>query len=308
METPRYSQWERSPVARETTRIDSAFDTALDTIARQPPWAITVAALVLLMLVGVVDYSTGGEIASSIFYLLPMVLVAWSVSWRESMLFAVLGAVMWTALDITTTNGISAPIHVWNGLVRFLFFVIIVSLIAYVRRARDRERVMARTDSLTGVANGRAFNERAALALAQMRRSGRVLTLAYLDLDRFKDVNDTYGHSAGDEVLVTVARAVASRLRQTDLVARLGGDEFALLLPDTGQDATARVLADVTEEVRHAVVERWQVGQTIGAMTFTEPPASIDAMVRLADDLMFQGKRAGRGCTRLATWPEDGGA
>ena len=308
METPRHSQWERSPVTRETTRIDSAFDAALDTIARQPPWAITLAALVLLALVAVADYFTGGDVASSIFYLLPMVLVAWSVSWRESMLFAVLGAVTWNALDVATTNGISGPIHAWNGLVRFLFFVIIVSLIAYVRRARDRERIMARTDSLTGVANGRAFSERATLALAQMRRSGRALTLAYVDLDRFKEVNDRYGHSAGDEVLVTVARAVASRLRQTDLVARLGGDEFALLLPDTDRDATALVLADVTEEVRRSVGERWHVGQTIGAVTFTEPPSSVDEMVRRADDLMFQGKRAGRGRARQSSWPEETGS
>ena len=186
--------------------------------------------------------------------------------------------------------------------------MIIVSLVAYVRRARDRERAMARTDSLTGVANGRAFQERASLALAQMHRSGRPLTLAYVDLDRFKEVNDSYGHSAGDEVLVAVAGAMGSRLRQTDLVARLGGDEFALLLPDTDRDEAAHVLTDVTAAVRLAVGGRWNVGQTIGAVTFAEPPASVDAMVRLADDLMFQGKRTAAGSVGQAVWPKESGS
>jgi diguanylate cyclase (GGDEF)-like protein len=301
-----HSQWERSAARTDTTRLDSIFDVVSDTLERRPEWQLVLIGLLMVVVVGLADYVTSDQLAFSIFYLGPVVFIGWFVSWRMGMLFALLAALTWAYLDVVSGPHFSDFAHVWNSVVRFAFFVIVVSLTTYAKHARDRERVSARTDSLTDVANGRAFQERATLAIAAQRRTGQPLTLAYIDLDRFKQINDTYGHSSGDEVLQVVAAAIQGRLRATDLVARLGGDEFALLLPDTGLASARRVLEDVDESVRLAVDGRWSVGQTIGAVTFTEAPPSIDDMVRRADDLMFEGKRAGRGSVRQASWPGTG--
>ena len=104
---------------------------------------------------------------------------------------------------------------------------------------------MARIDFLTGVLNSRAFYQ---IATAEIQRSGRYghpLTLAYIDLDNFKTVNDEFGHSTGDELLKTVARTFSDNLRSSDYVARLGGDEFAILMTETSAQAALNVVARI---------------------------------------------------------------
>lgn len=98
---------------------------------------------------------------------------------------------------------------------------------------------------LTGVANTRAFKELAATELERARRYGRTFTLATLDLDNFKAVNDTLGHATGDRLIHDVGQAIRHRLRRVDIVARIGGDEFVVVLPETGAAAAAIALAHV---------------------------------------------------------------
>jgi diguanylate cyclase (GGDEF)-like protein len=299
------ARWARSaPYTR--AGLDGLFAAFLERSARQPRWALMVETAALIGLVALLDYLTGTEIAFSVFYLLPIVFVAWMISARVGLVAAGVSAALWGLLDAVFGSGYSSPVvPVWNAAVRLTFFTIVVVLVGAVRRAASRESEMARTDSLTGAANGRSFADRARLALASMRRSGRPLTFAYADLDEFKRVNDTAGHSEGDELLRIVATAIASRLRETDVVARLGGDEFGILLPDTDAEAAANVLGSLAHTVNEAVGDLWPVGFTIGAVTFSEPPKGVDEMVSAADSLMYQGKRAGRGQILHRVWPRD---
>jgi diguanylate cyclase (GGDEF)-like protein len=147
----------------------------------------------------------------------------------------------------------SSLIPVWNSTVRFGFFAITLWLVDDVRRARAADRELARRDALTGVVNGRAFRE---LLEGEIARTGRhlsPLTLAYVDLDRFKAVNDSLGHVAGDTLLQAITARLAGSLRAVDTVARLGGDEFALLLPDTDEAAAVVALERCLDGVRAAV-------------------------------------------------------
>lgn len=201
----------------------------------------------------------------------------------------------------------SSPLYpLWNMLVRLAFFLIVLGLLDQLRHALARVDSLARADSLTGVANGRAFESRAELAIAEMRRSGQPLSFAYIGLDRFKQVNDTYGHSEGDTLLRLVASTIGERLRRTDMVARLGGDEFGVLLPATGASAAHTVVEGLTKAIESTVGERWPVGLTVGLCTFTEPPLTVDEMVRIADALMYVGKREGRGRLLTAVQPDPG--
>jgi len=164
------------------------------------------------------------------------------------------------------------------------------------------ERELARRDDTTGALNRLGFREvlgRAAFREAlwyeskHSRRYRRPLSVVYIDLDGFKRVNDTLGHSTGDEVLKIVASTMRSTLREVDCVARLPGAEFALLLPDT---ADARV---VLEKVRKALKDamkqhEWKVTFSGGAVTFKTPPAILEYMINMAEKQMLLAKQMGK--------------
>jgi diguanylate cyclase (GGDEF)-like protein len=142
------------------------------------------------------------------------------------------------------------------------------------------------------------------LAIERARRHGRPFTVALLDLDGFKQVNDTLGHEAGDEALVTVSGVLHRRLRVVDVVARLGGDEFALLLPETAASAAATVFQDLLKQVPSSMQGRgWPVGLSLGAVTFNSAPRNLDDALREADTLLYEAKRAGKGRLRHETRP-----
>ena len=118
-----------------------------------------------------------------------------------------------------------------------------VALLAAAQRDwLRRERAISRTDGLTGLLNGRGFYEAAAVELARSTRYRHPLTLAYVDLDDFKPINDRFGHARGDEMLVAVGRAIRKACRSTDVVGRVGGDEFVVLFPETGREAAETAL------------------------------------------------------------------
>ena len=157
------------------------------------------------------------------------------------MAFAVLGSVAGVGGDLLAGQHYSSWLVLAIVFVlRTALFLVFVEVVAALRHALDREKESARTDPLTGVSNRRHFIELTAAALAFARRYRRPMTIAYLDLDNFKQINDRLGHQAGDEVLRAVARTVRNRLRATDVVGRLGGDEFAVCLPETGAEAAAQ--------------------------------------------------------------------
>jgi diguanylate cyclase (GGDEF)-like protein len=275
-------------------------------IGEQPLWLLGVEAAAMLLLVAWADFATGTDLGFSVFYLVPVVFLGWFVHRAAALTFAALSAVLWVGADtLAGVHYTSLFVPAWNSFVRLLFFVITLLLVESSRNAHDRERALARTDSLTGVANGRRFQDRANLALATLRRSGRPFTVAYMDLDEFKSVNDTAGHIEGDRLLRSVAQAIDGRLRDTDMVARLGGDEFAILLDDTGQETARSVLKDISSTVEQAVEGHSHVTATVGVVTFTEAPDSVDAMLMLADRLMYRGKRDGRHRIESDTWPHE---
>ena len=130
------------------------------------------------------------------------------------------------------------------------------------RLALELESERALTDPLTGLKNRRAFRDAALADLERARRAGQPFTIALLDLDDFKQVNDTLGHATGDEVLVAVSGVLRRRLRSLDIVARLGGDEFALVLPQTAAPEAATALRHLLEQVRGSMQERgWRRGR-----------------------------------------------
>ncbi len=158
---------------------------------------------------------------------------------------------------------------------------------------RERLRSQAITDALTGLLNRRGFLEWGRTALAAARRRGRPMALLYLDLDRFKEVNDALGHAAGDRLLLAVAKRLAEATRSRDLLARLGGDEFAALI-----EADREGAIKVAERVRKALADPVplggdpvRVGASVGIALFPGDASEIEELLRKGDLAMYRAKK-----------------
>jgi two-component system cell cycle response regulator len=164
------------------------------------------------------------------------------------------------------------------------------ALLASNRRLEE----LARTDPLTGIGNRRSFDAELASRFEHARRYNRPLTLVMIDIDHFKEVNDTFGHQAGDEVLQRIARVLERTTRQSDFVARFGGEEFVVLLPETPLLEGLQV----AEKIRAAVAAEdlpTRVTVSAGVATLPQPHIdSPDALVAAADAALYRAKESGR--------------
>ncbi|MGZ4682077.1 MAG: diguanylate cyclase domain-containing protein [Acidimicrobiales bacterium] len=203
----------------------------------------------------------------------------------------------------------------------------LVALALERRRSHELLSHAARHDNLTQLPNRAQFLQRLS---RELRRSGRLVSLLYLDLDGFKSVNDRYGHRAGDEVLISVAKRIEATLRPDDLTARLGGDEFGVICchlhaPEEAITIAERLVESLAEPIAlpHDVIRSPEmaalagapvvddlddddalievvIGVTIGIAFGSEVGTDHERLVELADAAMYQGKRAGRGVWRLS--------
>jgi diguanylate cyclase (GGDEF)-like protein len=258
----------------------------------------------LIAAVGLLDYLTGYELAFSLFYVLPISLVTWSTNRQLGIIASLISALVWFGADLATGHPYSHPLlPVWNSLIRLSFFVIITLLLSSLRSLTERERALSRTDPLTGAANFRHFAELAQIEIDRLRRYGHPFSLAYIDLDNFKAMNDQFGHSTGDDILRTVATSASDRLREIDVVARLGGDEFALLLPQTDQQSAQVVVRKIRDMLVNEMKTRgWSITFSIGVLTYTSAPETIDDLVRVADELMYSVKHGGKDAIQFSTY------
>jgi diguanylate cyclase (GGDEF)-like protein/PAS domain S-box-containing protein len=180
----------------------------------------------------------------------------------------------------------------------------IVSILSFVQdvstriQAEERLHFMATRDALTGLPNRLLLHERLGQAIAQAKRTGRRVGVLFIDLDRFKNVNDTLGHRIGDELLKGVSRALAATLRETDLLARLGGDEFMVIVEDFDD---AQVLGQVAQKLLDAVSEplvieehELYVTSSIGISIFPDDSDDPEELLKHADVAMYRSKELGR--------------
>lgn len=160
----------------------------------------------------------------------------------------------------------------------------------------------ANYDALTQLPNRRYFKERLQSEIARAGRVGRHVAVLFIDLDRFKEVNDTLGHQAGDELLLQAAERIKASLRDADSVARMGGDEFTVLLSDiSGADDATPIAARLNERLFEPfVLDGLQVhiSGSIGVAVYPEDGASVDELLKHADQAMYESKRLGRNQTR----------
>lgn len=173
------------------------------------------------------------------------------------------------------------------------------------RLLQQQLQAQASTDALTGLYNRHEYERLFAHELARSLREQRPLSLAILDLDHFKRVNDTHGHAAGDEVLRRVAQLCRDNFRAVDIVGRLGGEEFVVLLPDTPLELAGEVAQRVLRQLRSTLISlddgvQLQVTATLGVTALQAGERQLEGLLQRADQALYAGKAGGRDRVVLA--------
>jgi diguanylate cyclase (GGDEF)-like protein/PAS domain S-box-containing protein len=191
------------------------------------------------------------------------------------------------------------------GTRRFTEFVSVSRDVSERRQAEEQIEYQAYHDALTALPNRLLFRDRLTVALAHAKRLESPLAVMFLDLDRFKYVNDTFGHSLGDELLRAVAARLRSVLREGDTIARMGGDEFTILLGDLkSEDDAAKIAQKLLETIAHPLsVEGHElyVTTSVGIALYPNDGDSAEALLKNADSAMYRAKEAGRNSYQLCT-------
>lgn len=222
---------------------------------------------------------------------------AWSLGSREGYFIAMLVAFLTVMPGLSSDSPEVPEILALHVAVRVVTFLSLAGTITGFRRSHDREQFHAHRDRMTGMLNKAVFQRRCAMAIQDAAHTGQTLLLAILDLDDFKDVNNSQGHQAGDEVLTTFAEGMSAIMRREDLIGRIGGDEFSLLVrvPSTAEgqsfahDIHARLSAMLA-------AGRYPVTCSIGALLISaHAPRDATRLMHEADQAMYRAKRAGKG-------------
>lgn len=267
---------------------------------RMPAGAVLLIGIVMVLVLGFIDFSTGEELSLSIFYLIPILFAAWFAGRRPAMLLAVMSSAVWFLTDIKQGREYSHIFYfLWDMVMRLGFLFVLAYFVTENRRLLEQESVMARTDALTGVANRRAFLDALEAELKRVERYERSMSIAYLDVDNFKQVNDTQGHEAGDRLLMSITMTLRARIRSTDLIGHLGGDEFAVLMPETEEQEAQEVIDDVRARLLEAMhAENWPATFSIGVLTCHNDACVAEDVIKTADRLMYEVKQAGKNSVR----------
>ncbi len=194
-----------------------------------------------------------------------------------------------------TTHLIDLFLGVGLGLLYAMLFPIAYNMSRRLRQQARENRHLALHDPLTGLPNRVLFRERAGQAIRRARREGRSTTVLLMDLDRFKEVNDTLGHESGDMLLEQAAGRLRGVLRESDTLARLGGDEFAIVLPDTGVQSFQFVLERIAAALEPPCIVSGlplQVETSIGVASYPDHADDVETLLRNADIAMYVAKQA----------------
>jgi diguanylate cyclase (GGDEF)-like protein len=267
--------------------------TIFSILENRAPKTITKLSFVLIFVLGAVQFILGKTINIAPFYVFPLLFSSWYGSRTTGMLSAVMSVLVYVIIEVAFSR-VSPTL---NALLLFTApylaaYLLLAILIINFRNVHRTEVVAADTDNLTGMYNARSFYAELANELLRSKRYDHAFSLAYLDVDNFKSINDSLGHTAGDKLLKEVANCLVSSLRATDVIARLGGDEYACLLPETNQEEAKLAFLKTADLLKRRMAKnKWDVSFSIGVVTFENLPEDIKEAIDIADKVMYSVKK-----------------
>ena len=267
------------------------------TLKKTTAFALAISAWILIALL---DSQITFEIGFSIFYLIPISLATYYGGFRQGLVISLLSALAWGFNDWYTGHRYANHwMPLWNIFMRLGYYILHSYMLRRYTTLLAYTSSLAYTDTLTG-----AFNTRyLARHIARLRETGRTakqpVTLAYIDLDNFKEVNDTHGHDEGDQVLRVLAEETRKTIGENDIFARLGGDEFVVVIPERDFTAAKQIIEQLAMNVLAAFRRRgWPVTLSIGALTYNHAAKIPVSPMQQVDQLMYKVKKTGKAAIR----------
>jgi len=263
----------------------------LDNRSTEQIWNLAVLSMILI---SIFSFLLGASTYLEAFYFLPIVITSWYGARNSGITLSLITCITLALVEIVRPDFSTIKILAyWLPFTISLVFTAI--LVTSFRNAHRVESVAADTDNLTNLLNSRSFYFKLAGELLRSSRNRQVLSLAYLDIDDFKLINDSQGHAEGDKLLIEVAVCLQNSLRVTDTVARLGGDEFVCLLPETQQPEAKVAISAVAKELNKRMIDnKWSVSFSIGLVTFETIPKTSKEAIKISDELMYLAKKSGK--------------
>jgi len=254
--------------------------------------------LIMTLLAGYSDYLTGPHISMMLLYSIPVLAAARFCGKVEGIIVSASAAVTWFIVNsLGQHESTSDMIMSWNALTRFGIFALLayaVSLQMALRESLEREKLRARTDQLTGLLNKWAFREQVEEEMERAKRYNHPISLVFIDLNNFKEINDLHGHARGDKLLEAMSATIQEAIRKTDLAGRVGGDEFTICFPETGSEQVRTAIGNLIRSLDIFTSQSgWQVTASIGVVTYVEVCDTYDMMIAQADKLMYSAKTQG---------------
>jgi diguanylate cyclase (GGDEF)-like protein len=303
--TPNYSRG-HNDVVLASCAIAIAIGLVLVTLTdRAPHWVVRSSPLVCTGLIAVSTWVARSPTdGTELLMIWPVLFASYFFGSRDGWLnvAAVVVSYTPTAMVVLGSEGITPAVYMAGTTALAMFIVSALRRqIAHLIEALRRE---ARTDGLTGLLNRRAWDEAFHREVARRERQGGSLSLLMIDIDHFKRINDTLGHSAGDAALRKVAALLRSQVRAMDVLGRVGGEEFAIVLTNCGADLALdraeQIRALIEDAARYWPEAELAVTVSIGAAAIPEQAADAGQLMNLADDALYAAKAQGRNIVRVA--------
>lgn len=272
--------------------------------ARPPSRAVAVLAWIgavgIVVALAFLRTETEAEYGFASAALVPIVAITWLTGRGGGLSLTAVAMVAWTAADIASGRQFAnwwAPYI--DGVMRFVTYSFVTLVVSRLHTSLLRERRLSSYDALTGVLNRRAFLEVGEFEADRALRYRHALAVAFLDLDNFKQVNDSSGHHVGDAALCAAAAALRAALRSTDRVGRVGGDEFAVVFPEIGQAEAGEAAAKLADALRRGLADYPPISASIGIAWFGRADRPFEEMLCAADEIMYAVKKDGKNGVRI---------
>lgn len=251
-----------------------------------------VLSLVSMFMIFYLDYLTGTDFDIKVVYIIPVLFITLNfkpfVAYMGSVIAASGSYVTDIIYDTNQISRIASYFHLINSI---LTFFIIVFILTILKKSYETERELARYDNLTGIPNQRYFFEFGEAEIERAKRFNQKISIAFIDCDNFKKINDKYGHLAADTLLIKISHVMKESIRKIDFIARIGGDEFAILLPQTDLKNAEIIIKRLKINLEKGINHKFKdVTFSIGVAVFNVPPNTLEKALHEADNLMYKVK------------------
>ena len=252
-------------------------------------------SLIILPAILYFEYWSGFKYEFTLFYIVAITALTWFGGRTAGIILAFLTSGLWYYVNfIYFSVEKMTGIVLWKTITLLMLALLTIYIILRLKESLENEKRLSRSDPLTGLPNRRHFEDIASVQYNWCKRKMASVSLAFIDIDNFKEVNDSMGHDEGDRLLVDISNSIKESVREVDLVARMGGDEF-ILLPETDEFEAKRLLTRIQGEAKIiADANKWPISFSIGVVTDHLSHKNIESLIKKADSLMSEIKRSGK--------------